>query len=46
MEDEALVWFQDAEESEQFTSWEAFVKALHVEFGALAYDDPMETLIG
>lgn len=44
MEDEALVWFQDAEESGQFTSWEAFVRALHVRFGALTNDDLMETL--
>ncbi|XP_075643266.1 uncharacterized protein LOC142614597 [Castanea sativa] len=28
----------------QFTSWEAFVRALHTRFGALAYDDPMEAL--
>ena len=44
MEDEALIWFQDAEEIGQFTSWEAFVRALHTRFGALAYDDPMEAL--
>ena len=44
MEDEALVWFQDAEEFGQFTSWEVFVRALHVRFGASAYDDPMATL--
>ena len=42
MEDEALIQFQDAEEAGQFTSWEAFVKALHVRFGSSAYDDPME----
>ena len=44
MEDETLIWFQDAEETGQFTSWEAFVRALHTRFGALAYDDPMEAL--
>ena len=43
-EDEALVWFQDAEESRQFMSWEAFVRALHVRFGASAYDDPLTRL--
>ena len=44
MEDEALIWFQEVEEMGQFTSWEAFVRALHIRFGALAYDDPMEAL--
>ena len=44
MEDEALVWFQDAEESGIFTSWDSFVKALHTRFGSSAYDDPMEAL--
>ena len=28
MEDEALVWFQDAEEPGIFMSWDSFVKAL------------------
>ena len=46
MEEEALIWFQEAEEVGQFTSWEAFVRALHIRFGANAYDDPMKTLIG
>ena len=44
MEDEVLIWFQDAEEAGLFTSWEAFVKSLHVRFGTSAYDDPMESL--
>ena len=44
MEDETLIWFQDAEETGQFTSWEGFVRALHTRFGALAYDDLMEAL--
>ena len=44
MEEEALIWFQEVEEASQFTSWEAFVRALHIRFGATAYDDPMETL--
>ena len=43
-EDEALVWFQDVEESGIFTSWDSFVKALHTRFGSLAYDEPMEVL--
>ena len=44
MEDEALIWFQEAEETGQFTSWETFVRVLHTRFGTLAYDDPMEAL--
>lgn len=44
MEDEALTWFQDAEETGRFTSWEAFVRALHTKFGTSAYDDSMEAL--
>ena len=44
MEDEAWVWFQDAEDAGQFTSWEAFIRSLHTRFGTSAYDDPMETL--
>ena len=44
MEDKALIWFQDAKEAGLFTSWEAFVKFLHVRFGITAYDDPMESL--
>jgi len=44
MEDEALVWFQDVKDAGQFTSWDAFIKALHIRFGTLAYDDPMEAL--
>lgn len=27
-----------------FISWEAFVKALQIRFGSLAYDDPMKAL--
>ncbi|XP_023907750.1 uncharacterized protein LOC112019466 [Quercus suber] len=44
MEGEALIWFQDAENSGLFSDWEAFVKAVHVRFGATSYDDPMESL--
>ena len=43
MEREALIWFQDTENSGLFTDWEAFVKAVHVRFGATSYDDPMES---
>jgi hypothetical protein len=44
MERDALIWFQDAEESRQFPTWEAFVQALLVRFGP-AYNDPMEALM-
>jgi len=44
MEGEALIWFQDAEESGQFPTWDAFVHALLTRFGP-AYDDPMEELM-
>ena len=33
-----------AKEAGQFTSWEAFVGALHMRFGSFAYNDPMKTL--
>ena len=41
--EEALVWFQDADESSLFTSWEPFVRALQIRFGSTAYNDPIET---
>ena len=44
MEEEALIWFQEAEQAGQFTSWEAFVRSLHVRFGSSTYDDLLETL--
>jgi hypothetical protein len=44
MDGKALVWFQDADESGQFPTWDAFVQALLVRFGP-AYDDPMEALM-
>jgi hypothetical protein len=44
MEGEALIWFQDAEESGQFPTWETFIQALLTSFGQ-AYDDPMEALM-
>nr|XP_023880783.1 uncharacterized protein LOC111993148 [Quercus suber] len=44
MEEKALIRFQEAEEVGQFASWEAFVRALHIRFGATAYNDPMDTL--
>jgi len=44
MEEEALIWFQDAKDVGQFTSWDAFIRALHIRFGISAYDNPMEAL--
>lgn len=44
MEGEALIWYQDAWESGQLTSWEVFVRALLLRFCPTAYDDPMEAL--
>jgi len=44
MDQEALVWFQDAEESGVFCNWEGMVQALYVRFGSTPYDDPMEAL--
>ena len=45
MEQEALVWFQDAEEAAMFSEWEGMVQALRVRFGSTPYNDPMEALI-
>ena len=44
MDQEALIWFQEAEEAGVFSDWESLVQALHVRFGSTAYDDPMEVL--
>ena len=44
MELEALIWFQEVEETGVFTNWDSLVQALHVRFGSTAYDDPMEVL--
>lgn len=48
MERDTLVWYQDAMESGQFSSWEAFVRAfvraLLLRFGPTVYDDLMEAL--
>ena len=44
IEGEALIWFQESEETRVFCDWESLVQALHVRFGLTAYDDPMETL--
>ena len=44
MEGEALIWFQEGEETGVFHDWDSLIRALHVRFGTTAYDDPMETL--
>ncbi|KAF5468733.1 hypothetical protein F2P56_012865 [Juglans regia] len=44
MDDEALIWFQDASEAGTFLSWEDFIKAVQIRFGSMPYDDPMESL--
>lgn len=45
MEGKAIPWFQELESLGGLTSWEAFVRALHVLFGDGTYDDLMETLM-
>ena len=45
MEGKAITWYQELEETEILTSWEAFIKALQIHFGTSSYDDPMEALI-
>lgn len=44
MEGEVLVLYQDIMETGQFTSWEAFVRALLLRFGPMVYDDMMKAL--
>ena len=44
LEEEALTWFQDAEQVGGFPSWEVFIKALQTCFGVMAYDDPIGSL--
>ena len=44
IEGEALIWFQDSEETRVFTNWESLVQALHIRFGSTTYDDQMERL--
>ena len=44
LDEDALIWFQDAEQMGGFASWEIFIKDLQTRFGATAYDDPIEAL--
>ena len=39
MDGEALVWFEDDEDTRLFVSWDAFVQALQVKFGTTACDN-------
>ena len=44
MEGEAMIWFQESEETGVFYDWESLVQAMQVRFGTTAYDDPLEML--
>lgn len=44
MQGDALIWFQDGGDIDQFPYWDAFVKELQIRFGPLAYDDSMESI--
>ena len=44
LDGEALIWFQDVEQAEDFLGWETFVKALQIRFGVTTYDDPIKAL--
>ena len=45
MDGEALVWFEDAENTGIFVSWDAFVQALQVRFESTACDNPLKATI-
>ena len=45
MDGEALVWFEDAEDTGLFVSWGAFVQALQVRLGSIACDTPLKATI-
>ena len=45
MDGEALVWFEDDEDTRLFVSWDAFVQALQVKFGTTACDNPLKGTI-
>ena len=44
MEGEALIWFQESEETGVFYDWESLVQAMQVRFGIIAHDDLMKML--
>ena len=41
---DALIQFQDSDETGVFATWEGFVEALLIRSGSNAYEDPMESL--
>ena len=45
MDGEALVWFEDAEDTRLFVSRDAFVQALQVRFGSTTCDNPLKATI-
>ena len=45
MDAKALVWFEVDEDIELFASWDAFVQALQVKFGSIAYDNLLKATI-
>ena len=45
MDGEALVWFEDAEDTGLFVSWDTFVQALQVRFRSIASDNPLKATI-
>ena len=44
MDGDALIWFQDCEETWIFSNWEGFFEALLTRVGTITYEDPMEAL--
>lgn len=44
MDEDELLWLQDASEAGTFHSWEEFVQAIQIRFASSPYDDPMEAL--
>lgn len=44
MDGDALIWFQDSDETGIFATWEGFVEALLTRFGSTTYEDPIESL--
>ena len=44
MDGDALIWFQDCEETWIFSNWEGFFEALLTRVGTITYEDSMEAL--
>lgn len=43
MDDDALIWFQDASEAGVFRTWKGFGQVVQNWFGSSLYDDPMKS---